>query len=176
MMTTVKMALAVLAGLVLLPAKAGAQATPLPPPNGDSIIQELRLLRQAVERMSRGEARVQLLVGRLTVQDQRVTRAQDAADRLDDEAFTLEQQRRRLDAEVRELTRALEQEADDGRRAALDGKLRTARARAGEHAATTAQLESRRARARQSASAEQARYQDLDAKLSELERELQAPR
>ena len=176
-MTMVKTALVLLAALLVLPPEAGAQpATPLPPPNGDSIIQELRLLRQAVERMSRGSARVELLVGRLTVQDQRVTRAQEAADRLDEEAFTLEQQRRRLDAEVRELMHAIEQEVDDGRRAALDGKLRTARARASEHAATTAQLESRRSRARQSAATEQGRYQELDGKLSELERELQVPR
>lgn len=175
-MTMWKTALALLVGLVALPAKAGAQATPLPPPTGDSIVQEIRLLRQAVERMSRGSARVQLLVGRLAVQDQRAARAQDAVDRLDDEAFPLDQRRRRSDAEVRDLARALEQEADDARRAELEGKLRAARARSGEHAQTAGQIESRRTRARQSVAAEQARYQELDAKLIELERELQAPR
>jgi hypothetical protein len=175
-MTTLKTALALLVGLVALPANAGAQATPLPPPTGDSLFQEVRLLRQAVERMSRGSARVQLLVGRLAVQDQRLARAQDALDRLDDEAFTLEPHRRRTDAEVRDLTRSLEQEADDARRAELEGKLRVARARSGEHAHTAGQLESRRSRARQSVAAEQARYQELDAKLIELERELQVPR
>ena len=80
-MTTVKTALALMVGMLVLPAEAGAQqATPLPPPNGDSIIQELRLLRQAVERQCHGSTRLQLLVRRLTVQDQRVARAQDAAE------------------------------------------------------------------------------------------------
>jgi hypothetical protein len=175
-MTTVKRALTLLVGLILVPATARSQATPLPPPTGDSVVQEIRLLRQAVERQATGSARVQLLVGRLAVQDQRVARTQEAAERLDEEASALEQPRRRMDAEIRELTRLFEQEADDARRTELEGKLRVAKARYAEHTATTAQLESRRSRARQSAATEQARYQELDAKLTALERELQGPR
>jgi len=171
-MTTVKPALTLLVGLVLVPATARSQATPLPLPTGDSLIQEVRLLRQAVERQAAGSARVQLLVGRLAVQDQRVARTQEAAERMDGEAFALEQQRRRMDAEVRDLMRLVEQEADDARRAELEGKLRVAKARIGEHAATTGQLEARRSRAKQSAAQEQARYQELDARLTELEHAL----
>jgi hypothetical protein len=163
--------------VVLLAAPAGARpqapmATPLPPPNGDSIVQELRLLRQAIERSGRGSAQVQLLLGRLTLQDQRAARAQDAADRLEDQGFALEQQRRRLEVEVRNLTRAFEQEADDARRTEAEGRLRSARARLSEHIASSGPIESRRARARQSASEEQARYRELDAKVTDLEREL----
>ena len=168
-----KTALGLLAGLLVLPVEAGAQpATPLPPPNGDSIIQELRLLRQAFERQSGASARAQVLASRFAVQDRRVGRAQKAADRLDDEVFTLDQQRRRLDAELRELTRAVEQEADARRRVELEGQLRSVRSRLGEHTTTAAQVESRRSRARQVLAAEQARYQDLDARLAELDREL----
>jgi transcriptional regulator GlxA family with amidase domain len=167
-------ALTLLVGLVLVPATARSQATPLPPPTGDSLLQEIRLLRQAVEKQASGSARVQILVGRLAVQNQRVTRAQEAAERLDEKAFTLEQKRRRTDAEVRDLTRSFEQ-ATDARRAELEDKLRLAKARTLEQAATAAQLETRRSRARQSAAQEQARYQDLDARLTELERELLGP-
>ena len=174
-MTTLKPALTLLVGLILVPATARSQATPLPPPTGDSVIHEIRLLRQAVEKQATGSARVQLLVGRLAVQDQRVARTQEATERLDGDAFALEQQRRRMDAEVRELTRLFEQEADDARRTELEGKLRVAKVRSGEHAATTAQLEARRSRAKQSAAQEQARYQELDGKLAELERELLGP-
>jgi hypothetical protein len=172
-MNTVTAALAL---LVLVPATAGSQATPLPPPTGDSVVQEIRLLRQAVERQSTASARVQLLVGRLAVQDQRVARTQEAAERLEGEALALEPQRRRMDAEVRELTRAFEQTADDARRAELEEKLRLAKARTLEQASAAAQLESRRSRARQYAAAEQARYQELDARLTELERELRPAR
>jgi len=166
---------AVLTVVLVGPARAGAQvpqATPLPPSSGDSIVQELRLLRQAIERQSRGSARVELLVGRLTVQDQRVARTQDAADRLDDEAFTLEQQRRRMDADLRDLTRAFEQEADDKRRTDLEGQIRSTRTRITEHNTVYAQIESRRSRARQAAMEEQTRSRELDARLAELEREL----
>jgi chromosome segregation ATPase len=174
-MRVMRMHWAVLAVLLVRPSQAAAQtpqATPLPPPNGDSIIQELRLLRQAIERHGRGSAQVALLTGQLAVLDQRAARTEEAADRLDDESFALEQQRRRLEAEVRDVTRALEQSKDEGRRADLDLKLRSTRARLDEKAAFAARVESRRARARQAASEQQARSRDLDARLVELEREL----
>jgi predicted nucleic acid-binding Zn-ribbon protein len=166
---------AVVAVLCVRPPEAAAQtpqATPLPPPTGDSIVQELRLLRQAVERHGRGLAQAQLVLGRLTLQDQRVARAQDAADRVEDQVFALERERRRMDAEIRDLTRTLEQAPDDARRREADGRLQSARTRLSEHMSLTAQVESRRARARQAASEEQARYRELDAKLAEFEREL----
>jgi hypothetical protein len=129
-------------------------------------------LRQAFERQSGASARAQVLAGRLAVQDRRAGRAQKTADRLDGEAFTLEQQRRRLDAEVRDLTRAVEQEADARRRTELEGQLRSSRTRFNDHMAVVAQVESRRSRARQTAAEEQARYRDVDARLAEIEREL----
>ena len=70
------------------------------------------------------------------------------------------------------MTRALELAKDEGRRADLDLKLRSTRARLDEKTALAARIESRRGRARQAASEEQARYRDLDAKLAEFEREL----
>jgi chromosome segregation ATPase len=166
---------AVLAVLLVRPLEGRAQtpqATPLPPPTGDSIVQELRLLRQAIERNGRGSAQVQLVLGRLALQDQRVGRAQDAADRLEDQTFALERERRRLDADIRDLTRAFEQAPDDARRREAEGRLQSARARLSEHLTLTAPIESRRARARQAASEEQARYRELDAKVNEFERDL----
>jgi hypothetical protein len=178
-MRMMRMHWAVLAVLLVPPSEAAAQtpqATPLPPPNGDSIVQELRLLRQAIERHGRGSAQVQLLLGHLALQDQRVGRAQAAADRLEDQAFALEQERRRIDAEIRDLTRAFEQAPDDARRKEAQSQLQSARTRQGEHMVAAGQLESRRTRARQAVSEEQARYRDLDAKVGEFERELDPAR
>jgi chromosome segregation ATPase len=178
-MRMMRMHWAVLAVLLVRPSGAAAQApqaTPLPPPTGDSIVQELRLLRQAIERHGRGAAQVQLLLGHLALQDQRAGRAQAASDRLEDQAFALEQERRRIDAEIRDLTRAFEQAPDDARRKEAESRLQSARARLGEHMSVAGQLESRRARARQAAAEEQARYRDLDAKVAEYERELDPAR
>jgi hypothetical protein len=174
-MRVMRMGWAVLAVVLAHAAGAAAQApqaTPLPPPNGDSIIQELRLLRQAIERHGRGSAQVQLLLGHLTLQDQRVGRAQEAADRLEDQAFALERQRRRIEAEIRDLTRDFEQAPDEARRKEVQGRLQSARTRQSEHLSLAGQVESRRTRARQAATEEQVRYRELDAKLVELEREL----
>ena len=171
-----RMPWAVLAVVVLAgSARAAAQTpevTPLPPPNGDSIVQELRLLRQAIERHGRGSTHVALLTAHLAVLDQRAARTEEAAERLDDEAFALEQQRRRLDAEVRDVTRAFEQAKDEGRRADLDLKVRSTRAMLDEKIAFAARIEPRRVRARRAASEDQARYRDLDARLLDLERDL----
>ena len=174
-MRVTRMHWAVLAVRLVGPAPVAAQApqaTPLPPPNGDSIVQELRLLRQAIERHGRGAAQVQLVLGHLTLQDQRVGRAQAAADRLEDQAFALEQERRRIEAEIRDLTRAFEQGPDDARRKEVQGQLQSARTRQGEHISLAGQVESRRTRARQAVAEEQARYRDLDAKVTEFEREI----
>jgi hypothetical protein len=46
-----------------------------------------------------------------------------AADRLEDQAFALEQERRRIDAEIRDHTRAFEQAPDDARRKEAESRL-----------------------------------------------------
>ena len=50
--------------------------------------------------------------------------------------------------------------------------LQSARTRQSEHVSAAGPLESRRTRARQAVSEEQARYRELDAKVTEFEREI----
>jgi predicted nucleic acid-binding Zn-ribbon protein len=117
---------------------------------------------------------VELLVGRLALQDQRVARAEEAVQRLDGEVSGLEQDRRRIDGEFRDFTRALEQETSDAERAALDQQLRRARVRHGELMSRLGPLEGRRSEAKQALVAEQRRYQELESRLTDLDRALQA--
>ena len=60
---------------------AGAQAQ-LGPATLELLLQEVRLLRQAIERQGAFPAHVQLLSGRFALQDQRVARLQARAERL----------------------------------------------------------------------------------------------
>jgi hypothetical protein len=70
-------------GLVVVglsPAVVYAQATPSPGGTVNVLVQEIRLLRQALEKQSATAARAQLLIGRLTLQDQRTARARQLRD------------------------------------------------------------------------------------------------
>jgi hypothetical protein len=61
----------------LSPPAARAQTAPSPSAGTlDAVVKELRLLRQVMERQGWATARAQLLIGRLTLQDQRTARAQ----------------------------------------------------------------------------------------------------
>jgi len=172
-MARVLLGLPILMGLAFAPVEVPSQPKATYPPLTDPVLQELRLLRQAVERQGPTSARVELLVGRLALQDQRVARAEETVQRLDSEVSGQEQDRRRIDGEVRELARALEQETDDARRTALDQQLRRARVRHGEQMSTLGQLETRRSQAKQALVPEQRRYQELESRLSDLDRALQ---
>lgn len=173
-MAKVLLGLPILMGLAFAHVEASTQPKATYPQLTDPVLQELRLLRQAVERQGPTSARVELLVGRLALQDQRVARAEEAVQRMDSEVSALEQDRRRIDAEVGEFTRLLEQETNDAERAALDQQLRRARKRHGDLMSTLGPLEARRSQAKQALVAQQGRYQELESRLTDLDRALQA--
>jgi hypothetical protein len=82
-------------GLILAcapPAAASAQGA-LPAGTGglDAVVKEIRLMRQELERQSATTTRAQLLIGRLTLQDQRSTRARQAVERLESDLARAEQ-------------------------------------------------------------------------------------
>ena len=55
----------------------------------NALLSEVRLLRHAIERQNTLSGRARLLVGQLTLQDQRVARSQAEAQRLEAEALSL---------------------------------------------------------------------------------------
>jgi len=70
-----KVALCLAVSLMLLPSTASSQQAPEAGVTLDLLLGEVRLLRRALERQVAFQARAQLLVGRLALQDQRVMRA-----------------------------------------------------------------------------------------------------
>jgi len=138
----------------------------------DTLVVEMRLLRQAVERLTVLAVKSQLGVSRLVVQQQRVAREQQAVD-LTQEAIeaadrdqqrtraTLAQLRRQLDNVVEEPRSQLRREVD-GLSAELD-----------EHDRQIERLRMRLAKAEQGLRSEQQSYRELEAALVALDRELQ---
>ena len=73
----------ILTMLAFLPAESRTQSSGASErATHDALAAEVRLLRQAVERLAAVSARSHVLVSRLAVQQQRVARAQDTVDRV----------------------------------------------------------------------------------------------
>ncbi len=150
-----------------------------PSPGGgalDALLAEVRLLRQAIERQSATAARAQLLVGRLTLQDQRAARARAALERIERDVASATQERSRTNIGVNELQRALDEAPDTKRRGHVETELRLNQARLKEQDQQLADLESRRALAQQALDAETARLEELESLLTQMDRAMEGPR
>jgi hypothetical protein len=94
----------------LLSASGWAQVAPAPTAGTvEGVVNEIRLLRQAIERQSSSAARAQLLIGRLGLQDQRTARARSAVERLEGELADAQRGRDQLQVAARETQPSLEQ-------------------------------------------------------------------
>jgi chromosome segregation ATPase len=114
-------------------------------------------------------------VGRIGLQDQRVARARELLERIQNELGSAEQERTNMQTALRELTRSVEQQGDDARRADLERELRLLKERMAVHGRATAALQARQAEAAQALETESARYDELDGWLRSVDQELRRP-
>jgi len=138
----------------------------------DELLAEVRLLRQALERQSVIGTRTQLLVSRLALQDQRVARSRAALERLDSELASAAQERNRIRMQIAGVQRAIEQATDPARRSALEQELRMSQTRSRDHESHLAELQSRQSQAKLAFDAENARFDELESWMTQLEKEL----
>src|SRR5512143_1548663 len=160
--------------MVFVPVTADAQTTPSAGTGSlDGVVKELRLLRQALERQSAASARVQLLIGRLTLQDQRTARAQQAVERLQNEVRNAERERDETQSRFRAVAQRLEQATADDPRQQLEEELRTLKTRLADSQAHVHVAEGRLSQAKQAFDIETGRYDELDAWLKDLDSQMQ---
>ncbi len=167
----------VIIGVILiwsLPAKALAQA---PSPASDAalgaLVEELRLLRQTLERRAPAAARAQLAIARLTLCDQRAARSRGSVERLEGELANADREREHLQFSLRELNREAEQTVDPERRELLEERLPMLRGRMTLVANQRAKVEARLSRAREAEETELARCDEFERWLNDLDRQLQ---
>jgi len=139
----------------------------------ETVVSEIRLLRQAIERQSTTAARAQLLIGRLGLQDQRTARARSTVEALEGELGNAERERDQLQVAARETQRSLEQAADQERRTELENQSRMVHEQQVRAQQRVAHLENRLAHAREALEVETGRYDELDRLLADLDRQLQ---
>ncbi|HEX6164491.1 MAG TPA: hypothetical protein VFZ31_14070 [Vicinamibacterales bacterium] len=141
-----------------------------PPSIQSELLTEVRLLRQAIQTMAGSNARVQIVFGRLTLQEQRTA---NAAKRLDDKREALRkitQEIAMLSAQAETLERMQGRKPEDAPQAEKEGGMLTRMVQQME--AERLRLVTEEADAANELSQEQGRWSDLNRQLEELERAL----
>jgi len=164
---------AVLLAATTLPTGGQAQSTAPGSATLDTLLQEVRLLRTAIEKQGVTAARTQLLMGRMALQDQRIARARGLLERIDAELTAGERERTNLQNAAADFAHRLEETSDEGKRIELERDIRRFQKQVGDQQRAVGEIRTRHTEARQAVEAETARYDELDSWLRDLDRELQ---
>ncbi len=174
-MRTITLPLA-LALLGLLPLEGGSQTVaPADRAPLAALVQEVRLLRQAIEKQTAATVRSRLLATQLAVHAQRVVRAQEAADRAADAVEAAERKQDQLRSSMARLTRVSADVVEEPRRSQLEREGETLRSQLADQDRAVVHLTTRRTEAEKSLATEQRLYEDLESSLGALDRQVQRP-
>jgi len=140
----------------------------------DAVAAEVRLLRQAVERLAAVTVKSQVLVGRLASQEQRVARELDAIARAEEVIDATGRRQERTRATLERADRALGNVVEEPR-AEARREVENLRAELDDQDRELTRLRARLSQAEQSLKSEQRLYAEVDAALTSLVREVESP-
>lgn len=135
------------------------------------LLSEVRALRLAIERQAALQARGQLLMGRLTLQEQRLLRARIELQSTEREIANLGSEAARMRSQQEDMQAALEN-TEPEQRPHVERELKRAASRIRELQESLTALELRRTQAGQALEAERGRQEELERWVEQLEREL----
>jgi chromosome segregation ATPase len=164
---------AALAGLVVLGTTAGGQ-TPQQP-NQDALgasLVEVRALRSAIEQMTTVGPSIQLAMGRLQLQEQRINTIVRRADVLRDALSAAHKRAGELRDRVGNMQRAFESSTEPLNRSAIEGELPIVKQDLARATAEVQRLQQEESEAAAQVSAEQTRWAEINQRLEELDRAL----
>ncbi len=165
-----------LAALALVPAQGRSQTVaPADRAPLNALVQEVRLLRQAIEKQTAATVRSQLLASQLAVQNQRVVRAQDAVDRATEAGEAAARKQDQLRGSLARHSRVSADVIEEPRRSQLEREGETLRAQLLDQDRTVSRLTTRHSEAERRLATEQRLYEDLESSLSTLDRQVQRP-
>ena len=162
----------VVAGFVVFASVAPAQQAPRP----DAISQlldEVHLLRVALERQSSTGARVQLLSSRVALQDERVYRASQQLDALHRELLDVDRMEQEARSRAKGIEEAIETISDPERRQDLEGAQRQFKLELASHSNRQQALRAREQELLAALGFEQAKLDEINRRLDDLERLLE---
>jgi chromosome segregation ATPase len=167
--------LVVVVALAIAPTGGRAQTTATGDrPASDPLVVEMRLLRQAVERLTVLAVRSHLVVSRLIVQQQRVAREQQAVDLTEEAIEAADRDRQRTRATLARLRGQLDDVVEEPR-SQLRREVDSLGAELDDHDRQMERLRMRLSKAEQGLRSEQQSYRELEAALVALDRGLQRP-
>lgn len=140
------------------------------------ILVEVRALRVAVEGAASTTPQIQLLAARLTVQNERVTRATRDAQAAHEQFEHSQGEIAALESQAAELEDKLAHEAEPARQAALKLQQRALKQQGEATAAASGRLQARDAELANELAAEQTQWAELNRRFDELERALASRR
>jgi predicted nucleic acid-binding Zn-ribbon protein len=156
------------------PSDGRAQSTATPPEVLAALLVEVKGLRAAMEQMAVAGPRVQLALGRLQLQEQRVN---TLVRRLDDVKTSVVQAQKELEMlsqRMADLDRGSRETSDPEERRQAEAALKAMKTEMTRAALDVQRLQNEEAALSQDISGEQGRWTDLNRRLEELERSLGA--
>lgn len=166
--------LILLSGLMLFPGNAYAQAPVLDPIR--ELLTEVRALRIAMERSATVGARIQLLVARVQLQEQRIAELTRRAIAVRDELSRVDGGIANYGSEIKRMEGALDRGIVDPKdRAQLEGQLEYMKIQAALPEKRRQDLLAEESLLSQQMAADQGRWTDVNSQLDELERSLTLP-
>jgi protein subunit release factor A len=141
-----------------------------------ALVQEVRALRQAVEEVLATSVRVQLLMGRLQLQEARIQALIRQNAEIDSEISSMSAERQAIQSQVRAMEGVPNESTDPQERAFAKQQLSALAERMKTLESRHASLLADQANVQQLVVTEQGRWGDFNQRLEELERMLAAPR
>jgi chromosome segregation ATPase len=168
-MKTYVIAAALVAAAVLpvIAQSSGGDASTL-----SALLAEVRALRVAMERAASTTPQIQLLAARLTVQNERLSRATRDADEAHRELEKLLAEMSNLTAQATQLEEALTRETDPARQRDLKSEQLGVKSVLEERAAQETRIRARDNELANQVTVEQGQWAELNRRLDDLEREL----
>lgn len=162
--------------LVLTPARALAQAAAAPPPRDvlAELLDEVRGLRQAMERAATVGARIQLLVARVQLQEQRIAESARRVAAVRDELSKIDTQAAGVLLQAAQFESMIEKVPRDEREG-MQRMIDSFKTQNASFEKRRQDLANEEALLLQQVSADQGRWSDVNGQLDDIERSLSTP-
>jgi len=146
-----------------------------PPDDGilQSLLNEVRLLRETLQRINLNAYRSQIIVERIRSQNDRVGRITRMLEDTRDEIANLQMQTKQMSEQAKAAESQVEQEADSNRRTAMEAEIKGFKQMLEPLKQRIDQLREREVRLNGELQTEQGKLSELEGRLEALEREIE---
>lgn len=156
--------------------RGGVQAQSLKQNNDEQItkalLEEVRLLRQTLQRINLNAYRSQIIVERIRAQNDRVARLSRSLEDTRDEMADVQVLLNQFNERAKAIEKQLQEESDEKRRALMEGEYREMKYLLDTNRQKEQRLRDRETRLSEQVRAEQAKLDDFEGRLDALEREI----